>query len=55
MTDISDLLQSTMQKEHCSSLYAFLCLKGENTDEKFSVQTTDAVTERDAEQCSTDS
>lgn len=45
MTDISDLLKSTMQNEHCSSLYAFLCLKGDADDEKFSIQTT---TESDA-------
>ena len=35
MTDISDLLKSTMQEENCLSLYAFLVLKGDKDDKQF--------------------
>lgn len=41
MTDISDSLKSTMQNENCSSLCAFLFLKGESSDdEQLSIQQT---------------
>lgn len=43
MTDISGLLKSTMQNENCSSLCAFLLLKGEyRDDEQLSIQQRNA-------------
>lgn len=35
MTDISDLLKSTMRDENCSSFCAFLLLREENKDDEY--------------------
>ena len=35
MTDISDLLKSTMQTANCSSFCAFLLLKEENKNDEY--------------------